>query len=752
MDRRAAIGAEARQDVNTHSDRRQLVTRYRAILVRCTISARLRVDPMKQLVQSVRRGDLRLLDVPAPQIGPTEVLVATGCSLVSAGTERVVRKLASANLVEKARARPDLVRQVLRKARSDGVLPTVRAVRTRLDGEMPLGYSAAGTVLEVGEAVVGIRPGDRVATGGAGHAEVQAVAGLLATRLPEGVSDADAAFATIGAIALHGFRLAEAGPGSRIAVIGLGLVGQLTGRLARAARCEVVGIDVNPWAVERAKGASVDLALVEEGDDTTAAVTGWSRGLGVDAVLVTAATSSSDPIRRAPDLARDRATLVLVGDVGLELDRRPLYEKELSLRVARSYGPGRHERSYEEWGIDYPAGHIRWTEGRNQEAFIGLLARERIVVADLVTHRFAFEEALAAYELLESDTPSLGIELVYRSAVPDRVTPIRLGPRAAGSNGVGLIGAGAFARSVLVPALQSAGLGRLVSVASESGVSAVHLAERVGFEQVVSSAQAVIDDPDVSVVVIATPHESHAALAAAALRARKHVLCEKPLALSEVELDDVEEAWRSSGCHLWVDFNRRYSPAVIEARRHLTTVASPVVITYRVKAGPIDPTHWSADRRQGGRLLGEVCHFVDTCGALAGAPSVEVLAVASPAGEAQAGSDLALALRFGNGSLATITYASGGHRSTAKERVEIIGAGHTLVIDDFRSLTIDGDRAWSGSQDKGHTALVAAFSRALESGTVSRTTEQTLASSRATLAALGSVLHGRAATVEHGTP
>ena len=707
---------------------------------------------MKQVVQSVRSGNLRLVEVPAPQIGPSEVLVATGCSLVSAGTERAVRKLASANLVEKARARPDLVRQVLRKARADGVLPTARAVRTRLDDEMPLGYSAAGTVLEVGEAVAGIRPGDRVATGGAGHASVQAVAGLLATRLPEGVSDADAAFATVGAIALHGFRLAEVGPGSRIAVIGLGLVGQLAGRLARAAGCEVVGIDVNPWAVEHAEGASVDLALLEAGDDTTAAVAAWTRGLGVDAVLVTAATRLSDPMRRAPDLARDRATLVLVGDVGLELDRRPLYEKELSLKVARSYGPGRYERSYEEWGIDYPAGQVRWTEGRNQEAFIGLLARGRVAVADLVTHRFPFEDALAAYELLESDTPSLGIELVYPSVTPDRVTPIRLAPQATASNGVGLIGAGAFARGVLVPALQSAGLGRMVSVASASGLSAVRLAERVGFEQVAPSAQAIIDDPDVSVVVIVTPHDSHATLAAAALRAGKHVLCEKPLALSEVELDDVEEAWRSSGCRLWVDFNRRYAPAVIEARRHLSRAGTPVVITYRVNAGPIAPTHWYADRRQGGRLLGEVCHFVDTCTALAGAPPAEVVAVAGPAGEAQGGNDLALALRFDDGSLATITYASGGHGSTAKERIEILGGGHTLVIDDFRSLTVDGAGAWSGSQDKGHTALVSAFARAVNQGQSDTVTELSLASSRAALAALASVLDGRTADVQVRTP
>ena len=703
---------------------------------------------MKQVVQSVRSGDLRLVEVPAPQIGPAEVLVATGCSLVSAGTERAVRRLATANLVDKARARPDLVRQVMRKTRTDGVLQTVRAVRTRLDDEMPLGYSAAGTVLEVGEAVTAIRPGDRVATGGAGHASVQAVAGLLTTLLPDGVSDADAAFATVGAIALHGFRLSEVGPGSRIAVIGLGLVGQLAGRLALAAGCQVVGIDVSPWAVGRADGTSVDLALVEAGDDTTGAVADWTRGLGVDAVLVTAATGSSDPMRRAPALARDRATLVLVGDVGLELDRRPLYEKELSLRVARSYGPGRYERSYEEWGIDYPAGQVRWTEGRNQEAFIGLLARGQVTVADLVTHRFPFADALAAYDLLESDTPSLGIELDYPSVVPDRAAPIRLAQRAGGGNGVGLIGAGAFARGVLVPALQSAGFDRMVSVTSASGLSAVRLAERTGFEQVAASAQAVIEDPDVSVVVIATPHDTHAALTAAALRAGKHVLCEKPVALTGIELDEVEEAWRSSGCLLWVDFNRRYAPPIIVAGRHLSAAGSPVVITYRVNAGPIAPTHWYADRRQGGRMIGEVCHFVDTCAALTGASPVEAVAVAGPTGEAQDGSDLALALRFDDGSLASITYASGGHGSTAKERIEILGGDHTLVIDDFREVTVDGSSVWSGSQYKGHTELVSAFARALKGSHDDAVTKRSLATTRAILAAFDSVLVGHGIPVE----
>jgi predicted dehydrogenase/threonine dehydrogenase-like Zn-dependent dehydrogenase len=632
---------------------------------------------------------------------------------------------------------------VFRKARTEGVRSTARSVQARLDDEMPLGYSAAGTVIEVGQAVAGVRVGDRVATGGAGHSEIQAVAGLLTCRVPDSVSDDEAAFATVGSIALHGLRLAEIGPGSRVVVIGLGLVGQLTCRLAQAFGCEVAGVDLNPWAVDLAAKSSADLALVESGADTTEAVRAWSKGAGADAVIVAAASRSSDPIRRAPSLARDKATLVVVGDVGLELDRREFYEKELSLRVARSYGPGRYELAYEEWGVDYPPGQVRWTEGRNQEAFIGLLGRGRLSVADLITHRFAFDDALDAYQMLESDTPSLGIELVYPGAPVDRSTTIRLVAHPGTGRGIGLIGAGAFARGVLVPALRSCGLERMVAVSSATGLGARRLAERAGFEEVAPGGQAVIDNPEVAVVVVATPHDSHAAFVAAALRAGKDVLCEKPLALSLSELDDVEDAWRTSGRRLAVDFNRRFSPAVVEARQILDATASPVVITYRVNAGPLSASHWYSDRRQGGRLLGEVCHFVDTCAALANSTPVEMSAFAGGVGDAQSGIDVALSIRFDNGSLATVTYSSAGHPSTPKEWVEIAGGGHTLVIDDFRSLRCDGRGVWSGRQDKGHDALVASFARSLDADVAPTTTQTALAVTRATLAALASILTGR---------
>ena len=529
---------------------------------------------MKQVVQSASGGPVRVLDVPRPVNSPTEVLVRTVASLMSPGTERAVTALARSNLLAKARARPDLVRQVVKKARNEGVLQAARAVSTRLHDDIPLGYSAAGIAIEVGEAVAGIAPGQLVATGGAGkanHAEFQAVPGLLCAPVPDGVPASDAAFATIASVALHGFRLAEVGPGAKVVVLGLGLVGQLGVRLAQAAGCDVAAIDLGEAAVERARAVGA-FGLVEAGVDTTKAIEEWSRGRGADAVLVMAATKSSSVIARTPELCRDGANVVVVGDIGLELDRRPFYERELTMRFARSYGPGRYERSYEDWGVDFPPGLVRWSEGRNMEAVLDLLASGRLVVDDLVTHRFPIADAPDAYELVEKgEEPYVGIAFTYPGGELADEKPIVLRsprPKTSGSPGVGLIGAGAFASTVLMPAFKEAGFDRFVSVASASGLSARRLAERAGFERAVSGADAVIDDPDVDVVVIATPHDSHARLAAQALRAGKHVFCEKPLALTLEELNDVEAAQREGGGVLFVDFNRRYSTPLRHILEH----------------------------------------------------------------------------------------------------------------------------------------------------------------------------------------
>ncbi len=675
---------------------------------------------MKQVVQSLGGGPVRIVDVPAPIVGATEVLVQTVASLVSAGTERALTELAQSSLLAKARARPELARQVIRKARTEGISRTFHTVRGRLGEDLALGYSAAGLAVEVGEAVAGIAPGQLVATGGAGkanHAEWQSVPALLCSPVPDGVSAEQAAFATVGSIALHGFRLAGAGPGADVVVVGLGLVGQLVARLALASGCRVIGLDVTAFPVERAAAAGVP-ALVDEGDATTEAVRVWARGRGVDAVVITAADRSSSVIRRVPTLCRDQATVIVVGDVGLELERTPFYEKELVLRVARSYGPGRYDRSYEDWGVDYPIGQVRWTEGRNQQAVLDLLAEGRLHVDDLITHRFPIAEAVGAYELIESRAePYLGIVLTYPADGRAPGPIVVAAPKGSADGlGVGLIGAGAFAASVLVPALREAGFGRFVAVASSSGLSARRLAEGAGFERAVSGADAVIDDPDVGVVVIATPHDSHADFVIRALRAGKHVWCEKPLALTEDELDEVESAFHEAGSVLYVGFNRRKSPAIEEVCRQLSGVQGPVVIDYRVSAGPVPKGHWYGDRRQGGRLLGEVCHFVDTCAAIAG-PICDARVLASIGDHELALADsFVVSLRHENWSLSAISYAANGHQGTEKERIEILGRGHTATIADFRALTVDGRSQRLGGQDKGHRALASAFHEAVRRG------------------------------------
>jgi len=740
---------------------------------------------VKQIVQPLAGGAVEVLDVPRPTIGPTEVLVRTLASVISSGTERAMTSLAQSSLLSKARARPDLVRQVVRKARVDGIGASVQAVRSRLAEDLPLGYSAAGRVVEVGSAVSGLRAGQLVATGGAGkasHAEFQAVPGLLCAAVPHGVPAEDAAFTTVASIALHGLRLAEIGPGSKVVVIGLGLVGQLAARLAMAAGCDVVGIDPAGHARITAAGSGV-LALDELGDPTTERVRTWSRGRGADAVLVCAASSSSGPVARAPALCRDRVPVVIVGNVGLNLDRAPFYERELSLRFARSYGPGRYDPSYEAWGVDYPAGQVRWTEGRNFEAVLDLLAAGRLKVADLVTHCFDIGEAPAAYELIEKRAdPYLAVQLTYgdepgsdRPVLPRRSassagagsspltsslpamtgnsipsprppsasspiddlptvsspaaeppSPISCSPAPlpAGSlPGVGWIGAGAYSTGTLLPAFRRAGFKRLVAVTSASGITARRAADRYHFDKAVSGAFPAIDDPDVGVVVIATPHDTHAELAMLALKYGRHVWCEKPVALTMDELTGVEAAWEASGQQLMIGFNRRWSPAVMVAHNWLAGMATPKFLVYRVAAGPVPDGHWYTDRRQGGRLLGEVCHFVDTAQALIGADIEETVSVLAGEGHgrrggdgrAVPGNDAVVSLRFADGSLATICYGS-ALPTAGKEWIEVTSGSRRLVIDDFRSAKLDGKTLWRGRQDKGHRACAAAFRSAVTGG------------------------------------
>ena len=696
---------------------------------------------MKQIVQPVSGGPVEVLDVPRPVISPTEVLVRTVASVISPGTERAVTALARSSLLAKAHARPDLVRQVVRKAQAEGIPAMVRTVRGRLAADVPLGYSAAGLVAEVGAAVDGIAVGQLVATGGAGkanHAEYQAVPGLLCAVVPDPVPPEDAAFATLASIPLHGLRLSGVGPGSKVVVLGLGLIGQLAARLAMASGCDVAGIDPNGFARKTAAGAGI-LALDEAGDTTTDQVLSWSRGRGADAVLVCAADKSPGPMSRAPALCRDRAAVVMVGDVGMPARRTPFYEREISLLFARSYGPGRYEPSYEAWGVDYPAGQVRWTEGRNQEAVLDLLAAGRLRVSDLITQSFGIGNADEAFRLLEERSePCLAISLTYpAAAAPDEPVRVKPGPADHSLPGVGWIGAGAFSTRTLLPAFQDAGFKRFVAVATASGVSARRAAERHGFEKAVSGADAVIDDPDVSLVVIATPHDVHEELARRALAAGRDVWCEKPLALTCAGVDEVEKAWRGSGRQLTLGFNRRWAPAVLAAQRVLAEAHAPKLVVYRIAAGCVPDGHWYLDRRQGGRWLGEVCHFADLSQALVGADIEDAVGVLG--GDASQGNDgVVLALRFADGSIASVAYGS-TLPVAGKERIEVLAGSQQVIIHDFRSVQVNGRTLWKGRQDKGHRAHAVAFRQAVRGG-ADMPTEAMLSTMRTTIQAADRVL------------
>ena len=664
---------------------------------------------MKQVVQSIGDGTLRVVEVPNPTPSSTDVLVATRRSLLSSGTERAVRELASASLFQKAKARPDLVRQVLKKAKSDGLMTTVQAVRTRLDEDMPLGYSAAGVVISAGEAAPALAPGTRVATASAGHAEIQVVPGLLAVPIPDNVTDEAAAFGAVAAIALQGLRQADVAPGGTICVVGLGLVGQLTTRLALASGLDVIGVDLRGWTAELVT-ASGGLGLVEAGDDTTEAIRAHTRGRGVDAVLVTASTQSSDPVMSSCARVRDRGRIVVVGDVGLQLARTPFYEKEIELRFARSYGPGRYERSYEEFAVDYPIGHVRWTQGRNIEAYLDLVSRGRVTVDDLVTHVFSVEEADKAYETIGADPKALAVQFSYDLdplAKPERiVVTARAGTDA---RGAGIIGAGNFAKVTFVPALKQAGWTDLAAVTSSGGLSARHLAERHGVGVVAADVDDLLSIDEVGTVFVLSRHDSHAALTAKALRAGKNVFVEKPLALSEEELSDIVDALSASNGHLWVGFNRRHSEAVRTTIATLPSDGGPLVANYRVSAGRLPAAHWYKDRRQGGRLLGEVCHFVDVISWIVGSAPVRIVAMGGGMAETLLQEDIVVTASYADGSMATVTYAENGHGSTPKERLEVLGRGHSVLIDDYKRLTIDGKDVKIGAGDKGHVRNLEIF-------------------------------------------
>ncbi len=719
---------------------------------------------MKQIVQ-YPSGETRLTEVAAPGVAPGTLLVQTGASLVSVGTERMIVDFAQKGLLAKARARPDLVRQVVRKVKTEGLLTTMDAVTRRLDQPMPLGYSAAGRVVAVGEGVTGVHVGDLVACAGAGHAEVMRVPLNLTATAPEGVSAEQAAFATVGAISLHGFRIAEVQLGERIVVIGLGLIGLLAVQIATAAGVRVFGIDPDVTRQELAATLGAERVSGSEPGSAAEAVLAWTGGMGADSVLVCASTSSSDPVELAAEVARDRAKVVLVGAVGMEVPRRPFYHKELDLRVSRSYGPGRYDPVYEQDGVDYPIGYVRWTQGRNLASFLEMIAKGRVRIDPLITHRISIDDAEQAYTLItEGSEPSLGVVLTYpdRPEALTRSVELKTQPRPVGADnggktGLGLVGAGMFASGVLLPAVQSSGAFTPVGVCTSGGLSGRHAADKFGFTYSTTDLDRVLSDEHIELVAIATRHGSHAGQTIQALNAGKHVFVEKPLCLTRVELGDVLEAWNEGGrtSRIMVGFNRRFAPLAEPLREFVASAGEPALIQYRVNAGALPLDHWVHDPADGGgRIIGEVCHFIDFVSYLTGATPVRVVAGGAADGTRYREDNVHLTVTLSDGSCALITYAASGDRSTGKERCEVFAGGGTAVLDDFRALEVvrggKSKRHKAGmKQDKGHAGEWVALAGALKTnrpGPISM--ESMVATTLATFAAVESLRTGNPVAVD----
>ena len=698
---------------------------------------------MRQVLQSLADGRTVIADVPMPGAARGSLLIRTERSLISAGTERMLVEFGRAGWVQKARQQPERVREVLAKVRTDGLVPTLQAIRSKLEQPLALGYCNVGRVIEADASAAGFSPGDRVVSNGA-HAEVVAVPHTLCARVPASVTDEEAVFGVPGAIALQGLRLAVPTLGETFVVTGLGLLGLLTVQLLRANGCRVLGIDPDPQRTRLASRFGAEVIELKPEEDPAATVTRFSQGEGVDGVIITAATRSSTPIRQAAHMCRKRGRIVLVGVTGLELDRADFYQKELTFQVSCSYGPGRYDSEYEEKGRDYPIGFVRWTAQRNFEAVLQLLAARALDVTALISHRFALEQAAAAYDLLTSPTEShLAILLEYASATtPEgdartltsawagtgRKSPPADAVADAGSAAatahprLAVIGAGNYARRALIPAFAATGA-QLQGVASASGLTAAHCLRKFGFARATTDAAQLLQAGDIDAVVVATRHDSHARFVIGCLESGKHVFVEKPLALNAAEIDAIEACWTRCaqirpGLQLMVGFNRRFAPHSARIRALLRSVAVPKSFLVTVNAGAIPPSHWTQDREiGGGRILGEACHFIDLLRFLAGHPITAAHISTLGAPGRTAGDTAVITLAFADGSIGSINYFANGTAAFPKERLEIFCGGRILQLDNFRRLRGYGWPRFSSlnlwRQDKGQRACARAFVEAV---------------------------------------
>ena len=683
----------------------------------------------------MKNGKTTIEEVPVPIPRDGMALVKTMASLVSAGTERMLVEFAEKNLVGKARSRPDLVKQVLDKAHREGLVPTIAAAFNRLDQPMALGYSSAGVIAALGPNMHGFKVGQRVACAGAGfanHAEYNLVQRNLLTPLPKNVDFESAAFATLGAIAMHGFRLAEPQVGERVAIIGMGLLGLLAGQMAAAAGCNVLGIDVNPRRIKLASSLGLDAVARKNAESASRSFTA---NRGFDVILICADTSSNDPVELAAVIARDRARIVATGAVGLNIPRKIYYEKELSFINSRSYGPGRYDLSYEESGHDYPIGYVRWTEGRNLESVVELMGNGKLKVAPLISHRFPIEKAATAYEVItgKRKEPFLGILLTYPEAVEKLEKPalsLSKGSKVVRFNvkifkpatcKLGVLGAGLYANATLLPLMKDNKDIELVGIASSGGVHAQHSGKKFGFQYAASSDDEIINDPNINTVAILTRHDSHADLSVKALKTGKNVFVEKPLAINSSQLLAISKQLKAnSQSLLTVGFNRRFSPLAQSLSSFLFHRTEPLHAHYRINAGYIPLNHWTQDPTiGGGRIIGEGCHFIDLITFLVGTAPVSVTAHALPDDGKYREDNVSMTFTFPDGSIGVVDYLANGDKSFPKERVEVFCGSRIAVLDDFRALEMveNGNRKTiKGAQDKGWKNEMTAFARAIREG------------------------------------
>jgi len=706
---------------------------------------------MKQLIQSFKTGELGLFDVPAPICQDNGALVQTTVSLVSAGTEKMLVDFAKKSMISKAKDRPDLVKQVVDKMKKEGVKNTLEKVFTKLDTPIPLGYSAAGRVLEVGSNMSGVNVGDRVACGGAGyanHSEINYVPKNLMVKIPDGVDDVDASFVTVGAIALQGVRQTEPKLGERVAVMGLGLLGQLTVQLLKANGCKVIGSDVDPDKIELAKKLGADEAC--HAGDLIAKANEFSNGNGVDAVIIAASTMSNQPVIDAAEISRMRGRVVFVGMVGMDIPRNDYYKKEIDLRLSMAYGPGRYDPEYEEKGNDYPYDLVRWTEQRNFEAFLGLIEEGKITPKDLITHTYDFDDAMTAYDLLEGKIQEkyLGIVLNYKKEIDlDEHKIVQRSDKAVSSDkvNVGLIGAGNFTKSIILPNMQKVGDYELVGLCTATGVSAEGTGKKYDFKYITTDSDEIFKNSEINSVFVTTQHNDHASKVIKAMENQKHCFVEKPLCIYEQELEAIKEAYDGKSI-LQVGFNRRFSPMIekIKAKLH-----GQVAINYRVNAGIIPKDVWIQDRTiGGGRIIGEVCHFIDTCSYLVGSDVVSVYAsTVQKADQSIPDEDnVNITLNYANGSTATIAYYAYGDGSMPKEYIEAFGNGVSMQMTDFRELVVySGSKAnkiKSANQDKGFKAEFEAFKSSVKSGEAAISFESLYNTTKTTFKIMESIRSG----------